>query len=93
MTQALEAIGDRSRVFIPGGSAVPTAVLEAMTAEHDRWSAIEFVADYLLAPLPVFDRPNEPFTLTSLQPSRALTSMVDAGAFTSAASALIMLEQ
>ncbi|MGY9081787.1 MAG: acetyl-CoA hydrolase/transferase family protein [Acidimicrobiales bacterium] len=88
MTQALEAISDRSRFFIPGGSAVPTAILEAMTVEHDRWSAIEFVADYLLEPLPVFDHPNDPFTLTSLQPSRALASMVEAGAFTSAASAL-----
>lgn len=88
MSQALDAIRDDSRIFVPGGSAAPTAMLEAMAAEHDRWSAIEIVADYLLEPFAVFDHPNKPFTLTSLQPSRALAKMVDAGAFTSAASAL-----
>lgn len=88
MTQLLDAIPDRSRIFVPGGSAVPTAILEAMAAERDRWTAVEFVADYLLAPVAVFDHPNDPFSITSLQPSRALAPMVEAGAFTSAASAL-----
>ena len=88
MPQVLDALRDGSRIFVPGGSAVPTAVLDAMAAEHDRWTSIEFVADYLLEPLAVFDHPNEPFRLTSLQPSRALAAIVDTGAVTSAASAL-----
>lgn len=88
MAQALDAVADKSRIYIPGGSAVPTAILDAMAADRDRWTAIEFVADYMLEPVAVFDHPNEPFTLTSLQPSRALAPMVEAGAFTSAASAL-----
>lgn len=88
MTEVLEAIPDRCRIFMPGGSAVPTAILDAMGVEADRWTSIEFVADYLLEPVAVFDHPNRPFSITSLQPSRALAAMVDAGAFTSAASAL-----
>ncbi len=88
MAQVLDAIQDRSRVFVPGGSAIPTAIIDAMAAERDRWTAIEFVADYLVEPASVFEHPNEPFSVTSLQPSRALASMVEAGAFRSAASAL-----
>ena len=88
MTQALDAFRDHSRIYFPGASAVPSAILDAMAQERDRWTAIEFVAEYMLAPVAVFDHPNAPFTLTSLQPSRAVNKMVDAGAFTSAASAL-----
>ncbi len=56
-----------------------------MAQERDRWSWIEFVSDYLVEPLPVFDHPGAPFHMASLQPSGALQTMVDAGAFRSAA--------
>lgn len=86
--EAVSTIPDDSRIFVSAGSSVPLTILEAMAERRDRWTAIEVVSDYLVAPLPLFAYPNAPFRITSLQPSGALKSMIDAGAYTSAASAL-----
>ena len=84
----MAAIPDGSRIYSAGASAVPLGILEAMANQNDRWTAIELVSDYLPVPLPVFEHPGAPFHMTSLQPSGALKSMIEAGAYTSAASAL-----
>lgn len=78
--QAMAAIADGSRVFSGGGCGPPTGLLEAMVEARDRWTSLEIVCDYLLAPLPVFDYPNEPFRMISLHPSPATDKMRDGGA-------------
>ncbi len=85
MAQALDAIADKARVYVAGGSAVSTSILEAMTQQRDRWSRIEIVADYLVEPLPVFAYPTEPFHVASLQPNGTLRSMIDGDAYRTAA--------
>lgn len=80
MDQAVAAIDDRSRIFVGGGCGPPNGLLDAMVRARHRWSSLEIVADYLLEPLPVFQYPLEPFRLLSLQPSRAVDGMRDAGA-------------
>lgn len=80
MSVALDSIGDGARVYFPSGSSVPLTVLEAMAAQRHRWTSLEVVTDYLVDPIPLFDFPNEPFRLLSLQPSRAAASMAAAGA-------------
>ncbi len=80
MATALDAIADNARVYFASGSSVPLDVLGAMAVERHRWSALEVVTEYLVEPIPLFDHPNEPFRLLSLQPSRAAASMAKAGA-------------
>jgi acetyl-CoA hydrolase len=80
MAEAMGAIADRSRVYVGPICSVPTALVQAMADDHERWRSIEVVTDYLVEPLPVFDHPHEPFTLTSLQPSPAVERMRAAGA-------------
>ncbi len=80
MSQALDAIADRSRIFVSGGSAIPRAIDRAMAAERDRWAEIELVTDRLVEPLAVFAHPNAPFRVVSLQPSPAVDGMRAAGA-------------
>jgi len=83
MDEAMAAIADGSRVYISPICSIPTALVQAMADQRDRWTAIDLVTDYLVEPLPVFDHPNDPFTLTSLQPSRAVEKMRAAGALRS----------
>lgn len=80
MDKALELIPDRSRVYFAPLMGPPTAFLEAMAAASDRWTDIETTCDYLAEPVATFTKPNEPFRHLSVQPSRALSSMADAGA-------------
>ena len=80
MATALDAIADNARVYFTSGSGVPLLVLQAMVDERHRWTALEVVTEYLVEPVPLFDHPNEPFRLLSLQPSRATASMAEAGA-------------
>ncbi len=82
MDQALDLIPDRSRVYVTPLMGVPTAVLEAMAAAPDRWSELETTCDYLAEPLPTFARANDPFRHLSVQASRALAPMAEAGALT-----------
>ncbi len=86
--QALDAIGDGWRVFVTGGCGAPTGFMQAMADGRSRWSSLEIVSDYLLKPFPVFEHANEPFRLTSLQPSRAVDGMRDAGALATISSSL-----
>jgi acyl-CoA hydrolase len=83
LATALDAIADGSRVFVSGGSATPKVIDQAMAAERHRWSTLDLVCDRLVEPLAVFDFPNEPFRLVSLQPSPAVDTMRNAGALTS----------
>ncbi len=85
MAEALAAIPDRSRVFFSGGSAAPLVFDAAMADERHRWNELELVMDRVVDPLAMFEFPNEPFRLVSLQPSRAVDAMRDAEALTSAA--------
>lgn len=78
--QAVEAIPDGARVYVATICAVPTTLVEAIAAARDRWQRLEFIADYLIEPLAVFEHPGEPFHHTSLQPSGAVSAMRDAGA-------------
>lgn len=79
---ALDAIADGDRVFISGGAAAPLTIDRAMAEQRDRWDRLELVADRLIDPLEMFDQPNRPFRLISLQPSPAVDSMRTAGALT-----------
>lgn len=80
MSQALEAIPDRSRIYVTPLMGPPTAVLEAMAAEPDRWSDLETTCDYLAEPLATFAHPGAPFRHLTVQASRALEPMALAGA-------------
>lgn len=80
MAEALDLIPDGSRVYFPPLMGPPTAFLEAMTAASDRWTDIETTCDYLAEPVATFQKPNQPFRHVSVQPSRALQTMADAGA-------------
>ena len=77
--EAVAAIADGSSVYVAPICAVPTALVEAIADAHDRWTRLEFVSDYLIEPLAVFDHPGTPFHHTSLQPSRAVDAMRAAG--------------
>lgn len=88
MSKAIDALQNCRRIFISGGCGAPTAFAEALVDARDRWDRLELVSDYLLAPLPVFDHPGEPFHLLSLQPSRAVDKMRDGGALGSVSSSL-----
>ena len=78
--QAIAAIADRSRVFVAQVCGVPLTLVDTLDARRDRFSHLDLVTAYLLEPLSVFDHPNEPFTLTTLQACVAARSMIDAGA-------------
>lgn len=80
MATALDAIADNARVYFPSGSGVPVSMLNAMVDERHRWTSLEVVTEYLVEAIPLFDHPNEPFRLLSLQPSRATAVMAEAGA-------------
>lgn len=80
MDGALDLIPNGARVYIPPLMGPPTAMLEAMAAAPDRWTDIETTCDYLAEPVATFTKPNMPFRHLSVQPSRALLSMADAGA-------------
>ena len=85
MSQALDAIADGNRVFVSGGSAAPCDVDRAMADERHRWSSIELICDRLVAPLVMFDHPNAPFRLTTLQAGPPVDRMRDSGALTTEA--------
>ena len=79
LAEAMAAIPDRSRVYVSPICSVPQALVEGLRDHRDRWSQIDVVTDYLIDPLPVFDHPGDPFRLVSLQPSRAVRAMREAG--------------
>ena len=78
--QAVDAIPDRSRVFLSQICAVPLTLIDTLVERRGRFSRLELLSAYLLEPLRLFDHPNEPFVLTTLQASTAVSAMVDAGA-------------
>jgi hypothetical protein len=78
MADAIAALPDGARIYVAPICAVPTTLLEAIDAARDRWQRLEFLCDYLIEPLAVFDHPGEPFHHTSLQPSQAVNAMRDA---------------
>jgi len=80
MTEALATIVDGSRLYIPSICAVPSALVDGLVDERERWTRLELVADYLIDPLPAFDHPGDPFWATSLQPTAAVAAMAAAGA-------------
>ncbi len=80
MDEALALIPDRSRVYVPPLMGPPTAMLEAMAAQRERWTDIETTCDYLAEPLATFEFPHAPFRHLSVQPSRALDGMAEADA-------------
>lgn len=80
MAQALALIPDRSRVYVTPLMGPPTAFLEAMAAEPDRWTDLETTCDYLAEPLATFAHAGAPFRHLTVQASRALAPMAEAGA-------------
>ncbi len=80
MDQAVDLIPDRSRVYVTPLMGSPTAVLEAMAAQPDRWTDLETACDYLAEPLATFAHPGAPFRHLTVQASRALAPMAEAGA-------------
>jgi 4-hydroxybutyrate CoA-transferase len=78
--QAMAAIDEGDRVYISPICSVPSTLVKALDDHRDRWTSLELITDYLVAPLAPFDHPGQPFTLTSLQPTRAVAAMRDAGA-------------
>ena len=79
MAEAVAAIADGARVYVAPICAVPTALIEAIAAARDRWQRLEFITDYLIEPLAVFEFAGEPFHHTTMQPSGAVNPMRDAG--------------
>ena len=79
MREAMAAIPDGARVAVASLCAVPTALVAGLCDERNRWSRLDLVADYLIEPLEAFEHPGEPFHAISLQPSRAVAAMRDAG--------------
>lgn len=77
---AVASIQDRSRVFLSQTSGVPLTLVDTLKALRGRFTRLELVTAYLLEPLSVFDHPNEPFVLTTVQASPGARSMIDAGA-------------
>ncbi|MGH1490986.1 MAG: acetyl-CoA hydrolase/transferase family protein [Acidimicrobiales bacterium] len=88
MAEAMAALADCRRIYVTGGCGAPSALVEGLAAERQRWDRLEIVADYLLAPLAIFDHPGEPFHLLSLQPSRAVDGMRAANALSNVSSSL-----
>ena len=86
--EALDALPDGGRVYVAAGCGVPTQLLDAMAERPDRWTALEILTDYLLEPLRLFRHAPQPFRLTSLQPSRAVDPMREAGALATVPSSL-----
>jgi acyl-CoA hydrolase len=80
LDQALDAIAEGARVYFSPICGVPLTLLEAVAAQRHRWDHLELASDYLLGPVPPFEHPHEPFTLTSLQPTPAVAPMRAAGA-------------
>lgn len=74
MDQAMAAVPDGSRVYVSALMGTPTALVEAMAAQADRWTTIETASDYLLAPLATFE--SDRFRHTSVQPSSATAGLV-----------------
>ncbi len=74
MTDAMAMIADGSRVYVSALMGTPTALVEAMAEEPDRWSNIETASDYLLEPLATFGS-GTPFRHLSVQPSRATAGL------------------
>jgi len=79
VAEALDAIDDNTRVYVAPICATPTALVEAIADDRNRWTRLEFVSDYLIHPLAVFDHAGDPFHHLSLQPSGAVSAMRDAG--------------
>lgn len=74
MAEAMAMIPDRSRVYVSALMGTPTALVDAMADEPDRWTGIETASDYLLEPLATFGSGN-PFRHLSVQPSRATAGL------------------
>jgi len=80
ISEAMAAISDHDRVYVSPICSVPLALVDGLVQHRDQWSHIDIVTDYLTEPLAPFAHPHEPFELISLQPSRAVETMREAGA-------------
>lgn len=78
-TEAIGLIEDGQRVYVAPHCSVPVALVSELTARRDRWTRLDLITDFLVEPLEAFDHPGSPFHLTSLQPTRAVAAMRDAG--------------
>lgn len=78
--EAIASIPDGSRLFVAQTSGVPLTLVDTLNEQRGRFTRLELVTAYLLEPLAVFDHPNEPFVLTTVQASPGARPMIDAGA-------------
>lgn len=79
LAEAIARIPDGARVYISPICGVPTALVDELARQHDRWQVIELVSDYLVGALAPFDHAGAPFRMTSLQPTPAVDAMAAAG--------------
>lgn len=69
--EAVEAIPDRSRVFVAGAAGTPMGLMEALASAHQRFTDLEIVVAYLMARPAVFEHAGDPFHFTTTQASLA----------------------
>ncbi len=69
--EAIDAIADRSRIFIGGAATTPMHLVQALDDARDRWTDIEIVAPMLQKRLPVFEHAGAPFRFVTSQASPA----------------------
>ncbi len=72
----MEEIADGARVHVATGCAPPSLLLEALAAQRDRFTRLDFVLPYTLEPLAIFDGIGDPFFLTSLHPAAASRRLI-----------------
>ncbi len=74
---AIEEIGDGARLHVATGCAPPNHLLEALSAQRDRFTRLDIVLPYTLESLAFFDGVGDPFFVTALHPAGALRSFID----------------
>ncbi len=80
LARALDRLVDGMRVYFSPICAVPVALLDALADQHERWTKLTLVTDYLIEPVAPFRHAGAPFQLISLQPTPAVEAMRAAGA-------------
>ncbi len=77
--EAVAAIADHSRVFVAATSGTPMTLLDALSANRDRWTDLELVMAYMVRRPSVFDHAGDPFRFTTTQATPAFERLWDTG--------------
>ena len=77
--EAVAAIADHSRVFVAATSGTPMTLLDALSANRERWTDLELVMAYMVRRPSVFDHAGDPFRFTTTQATPAFERLWDTG--------------